>query len=142
VLFHVVLALNVLWFGTGFVYFALMPRRAARLVTTREQREGGLYDILVGSVTFLGGMNLAFCVLALLVLVASREFPGPSQRAILAAVFALAHGTQFAVNVPIAVAERRTGASRWPVCRGTMLFIFVVDGVLMLANAATALVLL
>ena len=48
-----------------------------------------LYDVLVGSVTFLGGMNLAFCVLALVLLVASSEFPNPSQRAMLVAVVVL-----------------------------------------------------
>ena len=141
VLFHVLLLLDVLWFGAGFVYFALVPRRAAKLVTSREQREGGLFDSLVASVRFLGGLNLAFAALALVVLVASSEFPNPIQRAILAGVLALAHGSQFAVNLPIAIAEPRTGAVPWSVRRGPMLFIFVVDGALMLAHIVAAVVL-
>ena len=49
-------------------------------------------------------------------------------------VFALAHGTQFVSNVPIAL-ENRKGKGVWQV-KGLMRFIFITDFVLMIANLA------
>jgi len=52
-------------------------------------------------------------------------------------VNAVAHGTQFAGNVPVALANRR-GGGVWQVLKGTMLLIFVVDCALMLLNGGLA----
>jgi hypothetical protein len=52
--------------------------------------------------------------------------------------FAIAHASQFACNLPILRAGGRQGESLWDVGKGPMLFIFVVDFVLMIANAVAA----
>jgi hypothetical protein len=140
VLFYVLLVLNALWFGVAFVSFGLTPRRAARLITPREYRDLPTFAILARSIVFLGGLNLALAVLAIVVLAAASQFPNPLQRVIFLGIFALAHGTQFAVNVPIALSEP-SGKALWPVRRGPMLFIFVIDGTLMLCNAGLGLLL-
>ena len=56
---------------------------------------------------------------------------------ILLLVLAVAHGSQFAGNVPIALQNRR-GEGVWNVFKGLMLFIFVIDFTLMTLNAALA----
>jgi len=43
-----------------------------------------------------------------------------------AAVFSLAHGSQFYVNVPIALGGGGQGESYWPVLSGPMLYLFVI----------------
>ena len=87
---------------------------------------------------FLGGFNLAFCVLSLLFLINAGLFPEDAQRSILFAVFAVAHGSQFISNVPVAL-DNRKGRGVWQI-KGLMLFIFITDFVLMAANAAVAVI--
>lgn len=140
--FTVILVLNALWFGAGFRYFSLTPDAAARLLVPNSARGSPLFATLAASVRFLGGMNLAFSVFALLLLLNTSLFPQPSQRALFAAVFSLAHATQFVSNLPVALRGGRVGESFWPVLSGPMLFIFVVDLTLALANAAMAAALL
>ena len=67
-------------------------------------------------------------------LMASRAF----HAGVLLFVMAVAHGTQFAYNVPVAIRNRR-GAGVWQV-RGLMLFIFITDFVLMTANGVLAVI--
>ncbi|WP_394850207.1 hypothetical protein LZC95_22465 [Pendulispora brunnea] len=131
-LFGTVLALNALWFGVAFASFSLRPVPAAKLLVPRDARSSPLFGILAASLRFLGGMNLAMALFAMLLLLFAPLFPLPGQRALFAAVFAMGHGTQFAGNVPVAL--RRTPL--WPVWRGPMRFIFGVDFTLMAANAA------
>jgi hypothetical protein len=83
---------------------------------------------------FLGGFNLAFSALNILLVFNLGDFDKDIQWAILLIVNAIAHGTQFAANVPIALQNRR-GAGAWNVFEGPMLFIFVTDFVLMALNA-------
>ena len=59
------------------------------------------------------------------------------QWVILLFVNAVAHGSQFVANVPIAL-QNRQGEGVWQVLKGLMLFIFVTDFTLMLFNAAFA----
>jgi hypothetical protein len=67
---------------------------------------------------------------------AGSWFSEPRQLALFAAVFAIAHGGQFAANLPVALGGGRQGESYWPVFKGPMLGIFVIDLALMLANTA------
>jgi hypothetical protein len=66
----------------------------------------------------------------------SGTFPEASQRIILCLVFAIAHGSQFLPNVLIAL-DNRKGQGIWQV-KGRMLFIFITDFVLMIANLIVA----
>ncbi len=100
----------------------------------REHRDTPVFETLVRSGTFLGGFNLAFCALNVLLLFNLQAFDTDRQWAILLFVNALAHGGQFAGNVPVAL-ENRRGQGAWKVFSGLMLFIFVVDVTLMALNA-------
>lgn len=131
---NAVLALNVLWFGAGAVYFGVQHHAAAKLLVPREDRGNPLFATLAASVRFLGGLNLAFAALSAVMLFGPALFPEDRQVAALAGVLALAHGSQFAANVPVAL---QSGAL-WPVLSGRMGFIFCMDIALMLANAAVA----
>jgi hypothetical protein len=134
--FAVVLALNIAWFSMGFWYFTVKSVAAAKLLVPKSARESPLFGTLSASVRFLGAMNFAFALLAALLLLNLSLFDDPRQRALLAGVFAAAHAGQFLCNVPIALAGGRRGESLWNVLTGPMLFIFAVDFILMLANAA------
>lgn len=140
--FTIVLVLNSLWFGVGFRYFSLTPNTAAKLLVPVSARQSPLFSTIAASVRFLGGMNFAFAAFSVLLLLNGALFPEPAQRALFAAVFSLAHASQFAANVPVAMAGGRVGESLWPVLSGPMFFIFVVDITLMTANAAIAVALL
>jgi len=140
--FNVILVLNALWFGAGFRYFSLTPVTAAKLLVPKSARDSPLFKTLSESGRFLGGMNFAFSAFAVLLLVNRHLFPDPKQLALFSTVFALAHGSQFAFNVPVAVGGGRQGESLWPVLSGPMLFIFVLDFSLMIANGALVAVLL
>ncbi|MEM8682425.1 MAG: hypothetical protein AAGF72_03275 [Pseudomonadota bacterium] len=132
------LILNALWFAGGFHLFWLRGRVFAKVVVPREHRDTPVFETLVRSGTFLGGFNLAFCVLNVLLLANLQAFDSDRQWAILLLVNALAHGSQFAGNVPIAL-ENRRGHGAWKVFSGLMLLIFVVDFTLMALNAGLAL---
>jgi hypothetical protein len=136
--FSIVLILNLLWFGAAFRYFTLTPDTAAKLLVPKTARESPLFATVRATVRFIGGFNLSLAVLSLLLLLDSSRFPLPSQNAIFAATFAVAHGSQFACNLPVLLGGGRQGESLWDVRSGPMLFIFVVDFALMVANAAFA----
>ena len=138
----VTLVLNALWFGVAFRYFSLTPDTAAKLLVPKSARDSPVFDTLSASVRFLGGMNCAFAVFAVLLLANRSLFPAPQQGALFAAVFAAAHASQFICNVPVALKGGRVGESLWPVLRGPMLFIFATDFVLMVANGVLAAMLL
>ncbi|MEM9302981.1 MAG: hypothetical protein AAGE01_12765 [Pseudomonadota bacterium] len=131
-----ILLLNALWFAGGFHLFSLRGRVFAKVVVPREQRDTPVLETLVMSGKFLGGFNLAFCVLNTLLLTNTRLFDKDLQWAVILFAVALAHGTQFAYNVPVALQNRR-GEGIWQV-RGLMLFIFITDFTLMTLNAILA----
>ncbi len=133
--------LNILWFSAAFRYFSLTPNTAAKLLVPKSARESPLFPTVAASVRFLGGMNFAFAAFAVLLLLNRSLFPEPAQRALFAGVFSLAHASQFAGNLPV-LRGGRDGEPLWPVLSGPMLFIFVVDITLMIANAALAAILL
>ncbi len=136
--FSIVLVLNLLWFGAAFRYFSLTAETAAKLLVPQSARSSPLFATLKAAVRFIGGFNLSLAVLSLLMLVFGGLFALPAEKAVLAATFAVAHGSQFVCNLPVLRAGGRQGESLWDVRRGPMLFIFVVDFTLMLANAAFA----
>lgn len=138
VLYVLLLVLNAVWFGAAFRYFGLTPQTAAKVLVPKSAREAPLFRTLAASLPFLGGMNLALAFLAVLLLFNLALFPEPGQRALFALTFGLAHGSQFACNVPIAWRGGRQGEAFWPVLQGPMLFIFVVDGMLALVNLLLA----
>jgi len=133
-----VLVLNVLWFGAGALYFGVTAASATKLLISRHARHSPLFKTVSASIRFLGGMNLAFAVLAGVMLFNPALFPEGKQVAALTFVLALAHGTQFAANVPVALEGHGRGDAPWPVLSGLMFFIFLMDFTLMLANAAVA----
>ncbi|MAZ89597.1 MAG: hypothetical protein CL693_18340 [Cellvibrionaceae bacterium] len=134
-----ILILNALWFAMGFNVFSIRHKIFAKLVVPREQRDTPVFEVLAASGRFLGGFNLAFCVLNLLLIFNLEAFDKGIQWAIILFATAVAHGTQFAFNVPIAL-QNRQGGGVWPVLKGTMLFIFVTDFVMMVLNAVLAVV--
>lgn len=135
-MFEVLLIANAIWFGLGFHLFALRSKIFAKVIVPREHRDTPVFDVLAESGKFLGGFNFALCVLNVAVALSSDVFPEPRQRIFLCLFFAIAHGSQFFFNVPIAL-QNRKGQGVWRV-EGKMRFIFVTDFVLMVANAAAA----
>lgn len=131
-----VLVVNTIWFGLGFHLFALRNKVFAKILVPREHRDTPVFETLAATGPFLGGFNFAFCALSLLFLLDQGVFPEPRQRVILFVVFALAHGSQFVSNVPIAL-KNRSGGGVWQV-KGLMRFIFVTDFALLVANGAIA----
>lgn len=112
----------------------------AKVLVPSSARNSPIFPTIVASLKFLGGMNGAFALLAALVLAKQDIFLDHQQRMIFAFVFAAAHFSQFIYNVPIAMQGGRQGESYWHVLKGPMLFIFVVDGLLTIANFALAIV--
>ena len=137
-----VMVANLLWFGVAFCYFSLKPDTAAKLLIPPSARGSPLFKTVSASVRFLGGMNFAFALFAALLLAFGGLFPEPRQLALFAVVFSVAHASQFAFNVPVALGGGRQGESFWPVLKGPMLGVFVIDLTLMLANAVIAVALL
>ena len=131
-MFELTLLVNTIWFGLGFHLFALRGKIFAKILVPKAHRETPVFDLLIETGKFLGGFNFAFCVLNVLLLINPGTFPEGDQRMILGFVFALAHGSQFISNVPIALANRK-GKGVWQV-KGLMRFIFITDFVLMFAN--------
>lgn len=128
-MFELILLVNAIWFAMGFHVFA-------KTLVPKEHRDSPVFDMFVETGKFLGGFNFAFCALNVLILIKPSVFPEGNQRIILCVAFAIAHGSQFMANVPIALANRR-GEGAWQV-KGRMLFIFITDFVLMLANVVIA----
>lgn len=132
------LALNAIWFGMGFYAFYVRREIFGKVVVPRaEDRNNTAYDAVVESGRFMGGFNFALSALNILLLLNIGGFDQPSQWAVLLVFNAVAHGSQFAGNIPMALANRR-GEGLWNVFTGVMLRIFVIDFTLMILNAAMA----
>ena len=134
---EITLLANAIWYALGFYAFSIRNRAFARLLAPSDQHDAPLFPVLVASGRFLGGLNLAFAVLNVALLSKPELFPEPAQRSIFLGVFALAHGTQFMFNIPIAVDNTR-GGGVWPVLTGFMLPIFLGDLLLSVLNLAMA----
>lgn len=135
---EVVLVANAVWFGLGFHLFAFRRRIFAKILVPKEHRDTPVFETLAATGPFLGGFNFAFCILSLILLFNVSVFPEEEQRIILFAVIAIAHGSQFMANVPVAL-ENAKGEGVWQV-KGLMRFIFITDFALMVTNSAVAVI--
>ncbi len=139
---EVILALNALWFAMGFYAFYIRRQVFAKVVVPNSaDRNNSAYEAVIESGRFMGGFNFALSAFNIALLFNLGGFDKDSQWAILLAANALAHGSQFAGNIPMARQNRR-GHGLWNVFKGVMLRIFVIDFTLMLFNAALAIALL
>lgn len=134
---EILLVLNALWFFGGFHTFYIRRKVFAKVVVPSEQRDTPVFETLIETGRFMGGFNFAFFALNILLLINIGEFDRDIQWATLLFVNAIAHGSQFVGNVPIAL-QNRQGAGVWNVFKGLMLLIFVTDFVLMILNAVLA----
>ena len=133
-----VLAINAVWFAMGFYAFYLRREVFAKvIVPIREDRDNSAYEAVIESGRFMGGFNFALSALNIMLVLGLGGFETGSQWAVLLVFNSLAHGSQFAGNIPMALANRR-GEGIWRVFKGVMLRIFVIDFTLMVANAVLA----
>lgn len=130
-LYGIALAASVGWFGMGFRYFGFQQHTAARVLIPREARDTPLFETTAAGVRFLGGFNAAFCLLSVVLLalhlMRSELFQADGERIALLLVIASAHFSQFAFNLPVLKAGERKDIALWPVRKGPMKFIFVMD---------------
>ena len=133
-----VLLLNATWYAMGFYAFYIRREIFAKVVVpNKEHRDNTAYEAIVETGRFMGGFNLALSLLNVLLLFNIGGFNENSQWATLMIFNALAHGSQFAGNIPMALRNRR-GEGIWNVFKGVMLRIFVIDFVLMVFNTLLA----
>lgn len=132
-----ILVLNALWFFGGFHMFYIRRKVFAKIIVPKEARNTPVFQTLVETGRFMGGFNFAFFALNVLLLLNLSAFDQGRQWAVLLFVMAVAHGSQFVGNVPIALQNRR-GEGVWDVFKGLMLFIFVTDFTLMVLNGVLA----
>ena len=138
----IVLLLNTLWFVGAFVQFSIAQTNTLKILLPREERSNPIAPTLAASVAFLGGMNLPIGLLSLYLLVARPSFFQPIEAQLaLFLFFAACHFSQFVYNVPVLMRGGRVGVAYWPVLKGPMLRIFVIDAALFAANLAVALLL-
>ncbi|UEM14679.1 hypothetical protein J4G43_010775 [Bradyrhizobium barranii subsp. barranii] len=133
-----VLLLNTLWFGGAFIQFSVAQGNTLKILLPREERSNPIAPTLAASVAFLGGMNLPIGLLSFYLLAARPAFFQPIE-AQLALFFAACHFSQFAYNLPVLMRGGRVGVAYWPVLKGPMLRIFVIDAALFVANLGVAL---
>jgi len=135
---ELVLALNAIWFAMGFYAFYIRRKLFAKVVVpNKDHRDNSAYEAIIETGRFMGGFNLALSALNILLIFNIGGFDKDSQWATLLIFNALAHGSQFAGNIPMALKNRR-GEGVWNVFKGVMLRIFVIDFVLMMVNALLA----
>ncbi len=138
----IVLLLNTLWFVGAFIQFSIAQTNTLKILLPREERSNPIAPTLAASVAFLGGMNLPIGLLSLHLLAArSSFFQSVEAQLVLFVFFAACHYSQFAYNVPVLMRGGRVGVAYWPVLKGPMLRIFVIDAGLFAANLAMALLL-
>ena len=132
------LLLNAIWYGMGFYAFYIRREVFAKVVVPiKEHRDNSAYEAIVETGRFMGGFNLALSLLNIFLLFNLGGFNANGQWATLLLFNALAHGSQFVGNVPMALQNRR-GGGIWNVFKGVMLRIFVIDFVLMVFNTLLA----
>ena len=141
-LIQILLIANAIWFAMAFDAFYLRRRVLGKvLVPIKEDRDNSAYEALLESGRFMGGFNLALSALNVLLVFNVGGFETDAQWATLLIFNALAHGSQFFGNVPMAL-QNRNGGGLWHVFKGVMLRIFVIDFTLMVLNASLAIWLL
>ncbi|MBR1178967.1 hypothetical protein JQ617_33725 [Bradyrhizobium sp. KB893862 SZCCT0404] len=139
-LLDIVLLLNALWFVGAFIQFSIAQTNTLKILLPREERGNPIAPTLAASVAFLGGMNLPIGLLSFYLLAARPAFFQPLQaQIVLFLFFSACHFSQFVYNVPVLMRGGRVGVAYWPVLKGPMLRIFVIDAGLFAANLAVAL---
>lgn len=129
---------NAIWFGLGFIAFYLRRDVFAKIVVpVKADRDNTAYAAVIESGRFMGGFNFALSALNFGLVFNLAGLETPAQLSFMLVFNALAHGSQFFGNVPMALKNRR-GEGIWNVFKGVMLQIFVIDFVLMVANFALA----
>lgn len=133
---------NAIWFGLGFVAFYLRRDVFAKIVVpVQADRQNSAYAAVIESGRFMGGFNFALSVLNLCLFLNLAGLETPAQLSVMLVFNALAHGSQFFGNVPMALKNMR-GEGIWNVFKGVMLRIFIIDFLLMAANFSVALTVL
>lgn len=141
-LLQVLLAANAIWFAMAFDAFYRRRHIFAKvLVPIREDRDNSAYQAVIESGRSMGGFNLALSALNVMLVFNFGGFSTDAQWATLLIFNALAHGSQFFGNVPMAL-QNRNGGGLWNVFKGVMLLIFALDFTLMMANGGLAIWLL
>lgn len=127
----IALVASTIWFSLGFRYFAHSGDTAAKLLVGRDSRKSPLFKTIVAGLRFLGGFNgaLAAFSTSLLVLALSRSvmFDAAAERALVLVFLGSVHLSQFVYNVPVLLNGGRHGEAYWPVTKGPMYMIFMVD---------------
>ena len=137
-----VLLLNALWFVGAFIQFSVAQRNTLKILLPREERGNPIAPTLSASVAFLGAINLPIGLLSFYLLAARPTFfQAIEAQVALFLFFAACHFSQFAYNLPVLMRGGRIGVAYWPVLRGPMLRIFVIDATLCAANLAVAVML-
>ena len=137
-----VLLFNALWFTGAFIQFSLAQGNTLKILVPREERGNPIAPTLSASVAFLGAINLPIGLLSFYLLAARPTFfQAIEAQVALFLFFAACHLSQFAYNLPVLVRGGRVGVAYWPVLRGPMLRIFVIDATLCVANLAVTVML-
>ena len=129
-----VLILNTLWFSAAFVQFSVAQSNTLKILVPREERGNPIAPTLSASVAFLGGINLPIGLLSLYLLARPSFSQADDAQLALFLFFAACHFSQFAYNLPVLIRGGRVGVAYWPVLKGPMLRIFVIDAMLFVAN--------
>jgi hypothetical protein len=133
--FSAVMVLNIVWFGTAVYFFCIRPVTVAKLLVPRRERDSVLFGTVMYALRFLGGMNFALALLALVLLLNPVGFT-PVQQGWLALVLAVAHASQCAFNMPLVLNQRGMPGAGQLGLSAPMRLLFAVDCVMMVANAA------
>ena len=129
-------------FVAAFIQFSIAQGNTLKILVPREERGNPIAPTLSASVAFLGGINLPIGLLSFYLLVARPAFFQANEAQVaLFMFFAACHFSQFAYNLPVLMRGGRVGVAYWPVLRGPMLRIFVIDATLCVANLAAAVML-
>lgn len=131
----VALIFNICWFAGGFHFFCLIPHKAALLLRPDIPPGDERTKLAIASMRFIGGFNFAFLALSLMGVLQFYSSGDTSGKSLLLSASAIAHGSQFALNLPPLVQGGLKGGAPWDVVSNPrMLFIFVMDLLGMILN--------
>lgn len=129
--YAVALLASALWFSAAFRYFSFQHRTAAKVLIPKSARQSPLFETTAALTRFLGGMNSAFALLSIILLViwiwGGPVFDNQIERGVILLILTTAHFSQFLFNVPILLNGERQGEAFWYVKSGPMCFIFIMD---------------